>query len=294
MRIFSGKMRIVITILAVGIVTGAVGLWIGHSIDSETDPVREPNEADVLSLASPAFARSSEASFLEDEAGISLYYSAGQDLDLSKAKEAFEAHGYVETETPTYIIGSIALEGLPESDDVHCYVQKDGWIVVYYPKDQPLSKIVDWRYYSENRLTTDKLKEGMLVMSDSLSINPTDSKYYHWQFTDAKKWMIIIETQSGKGTDSFNLNIPSTLTVYDRSWSHRAGSGKATNCGVLTLSQLAPDTTHVIDATGYSGPGAQPGTTVYRSYLMIDGTQVILINGSSISEVAICLIYEEA
>ena len=78
-------------------------------------------------------------SFLEDEAGISAYMNAGQNIDLNLAKKAYRT---IEEETEQYIIGSVKLTGYSETEDVHAYVHKDGWIVTYYLKDEPSAKIL--------------------------------------------------------------------------------------------------------------------------------------------------------
>jgi hypothetical protein len=234
-----------------------------------------------LFLTKPALAAEG-TTFLEQEAGMSLYFNAGQTLNLSTAKSVYKT---VESETATYLIGSISLPGLPETDDVHCYVQKDGWIVVYYLKAEPVSKIIDWNYYTSGQLTSNKLKTGMGEMCTALGITPTDAKYYHFQYSYASKWMIVTESVVNNGSDSFNLNIPSSFSVYERSWSHRNGAGKTTKCGSLTQTQLAPDIAHVVEAYVESS---------YYTFLKIDGTQIDRTDGSVTSEIAIVLVYREA
>jgi hypothetical protein len=219
-------------------------------------------------------------SFLEQEAGMSLYLNAAQALDLAKAKGVYKT---IESETSTYLIGSIALPNLPETDDVHCYVQKDGWIVVYYLKAEPVSKIIDWNYYSGGQLTSNKLKVGMSQMCDALGFTPTDAKYYHFQFPYANGWMIAADSASWD-TDTFKMNIPSSFTFYERSWSLCAGSGR-TACGLLSSTQLLPDMDHTVEAK-HDG----------WSRLIIDGKEIANFSSGSISmsEVAILLIYREA
>jgi hypothetical protein len=230
-------------------------------------------------------------SFLEQEAGMSLYLNAAQALDLAKAKGVYKT---IESETSTYLIGSIALPGLPETDDMHCYVQKDGWIVVYYLRAEPVGKIIDWNYYSGSQLTSNKLKVGMSQMCDPLGLTPTYAKYYHFQFPYANGWMVITESQVQNGTDSFNLNIPSSYTVYERSWSHRSGTGRDTIIGSLTSAQLAPDVSHAVVAEVSGGCGYI--SCSFYGTLKIDGTTIDSINTDTYttsSEVAILLVYRE-
>lgn len=79
-------------------------------------------------------------SFLEEEAGISAYTNVGEAINLGNAKTAF---GTIEYETSDYIIGSVPLPDYAETEDVHAYVHKDGWVVAYYLEDEPVAKIVE-------------------------------------------------------------------------------------------------------------------------------------------------------
>lgn len=281
MSISSRRIRIAAAILGVVIFVGVIGLPVGLYVHNQAKLGPGPSEADALTLELPALAQGEEASFLEEEAGMSLYFNAAQALSLSTARGAFRT---VESETSNYIIGSIALPGLLEADDVHCYVHKDGWIVVYYLEQEAVSKIIDWNYYSSSKLTTNKLRVGMNLMCSSLALSPTSLGYYHWQLPLANRWMIITESTTGSA-DTFNLNIPSTYAVYERSWSHRGRSGHATYCGLLTLDQLMPDAVHVVTAS-------QSGS---NSAFGLDGVWIhsYYCSGYVDSYVAIVLVYRE-
>lgn len=224
----------------------------------------------AYSFVYPAFAQSmsSETTFLEEEAGISLYVNIGQSIDLAVAKTVYRT---IEKETADYVVGSIALPGLSENEDVHGFVHKDGWIVIYYLKRAPISKIVDWNLWSEGKLTKNKLQVGLEQMTNALGVVVTSVKYYHFQYPNANKCMVILETLVGKGEDSFNITIPNDLTVYERSWSHYAQyiydswytkysyfkiDGNTINSisqeyhpvtksGTLTVAQLIPGVVHV-------------------------------------------------
>jgi len=221
-------------------------------------------------LVNPVFAQSasSETTFLEEEAGISIYVNVGRFLDLEVAKTVYRT---LEKETANYTVGSIALPDLPESEDVHCFVHKDGWIVVYYLKAEPIGKIVDWNYWSGSQLTENKLQVGLEQMGNALGASVTDAKYYHFQYPYANKCMIIIETLVGVGEDSFNITIPGEFTVYERSWSHyaqfagqyymsffkidgneinRIVTSDQTKYGKLTATQLSKVATHNVSVSG--------------------------------------------
>lgn len=268
MKLESRKMKVGVLLVAI-LIFGFVGLYFyWGSGGGGSDMVAEAGQ--TFLFVNPAFAQSASTgtTFLEEEAGMSIYVNVGQSLDLSVAKTVYKT---IEKETSDYIVGSLSLPNLPETEDVHCFVDKDGWIVVYYLKNEPISKIIDWSYYSpEAGLTKNKLQVGLEQMGDALEVTVTDAKYYNFQYPYASKWMIIIDSRDGAGTDSFNLKIPGNFTVYERSWSHYAenvqtgfgyeyayfridGStistitedGK-TEYGQLTATQLSPDVFHTI------------------------------------------------
>ena len=294
MRYKSRNVKIILILLGV-LVIFSLGTLFGVNIsvnESKRETVDNINMIDGV-LNEISFLRPSQSStFLDDEAGILIYTDMGQQLDLNQAKSGLKT---IEKETSNYIVGSISLPNLPESDDVHIFVHKDGWIVVYYLKVEPLSKIIDWNSYSGGQLTKTKLQLGLDEMSNTLFIIPSAVYYYHFQYPLANKSMLIIEVQNSEGTDSFNIKIPGDLLVFERSWCHRAGSNSLTYTGMLTLAQLNPDIFHTVEAYVYSMGFF--GQYKYSSFV-IDGTPISDIstgeNGPEISEVGIGIIYQEA
>jgi hypothetical protein len=255
-------------LLIVILVVGFLGMTFYRNSGRERkDLVAQEGQTNLL--ARPVFAQSmsGDVTFLDEEAGISMYANVGS-LDLSKARTAYRT---IEDDTPDYIVGSLPLPNLTSSDDVHCFVHKDGWIVVYYLKNDPLSKIIDWNYWIGGQLTKNKLQAGLEVMSDALEMPVADANYYHFNYSGANKCMIAIKTQVGPGEGHFNIKIPLECSVYERSWSHYAGytlgyyiyqsqfkvDGNATNTisginhpitiiGQLNESQLSSDVLHSI------------------------------------------------
>jgi len=228
-------------------------------------------------LVNPVFAQSasSETTFLEEEAGMSIYINIGRSIDLAVAKTVYRT---IEKETSNYTVGSIALPGLPESEDVHCFVHKDGWIVAYYLKAESIGKIIDWAYWSGGTLTKNKLQVGLEQMGNALGASVSGAKYYHFQYPYANNCMLIIEIRIGEnseGEDSFNITIPSDgFPVYERSWSHYAEfiysdywgdhpsyfkidgntissivKDGETKYGSLTFAQLSPNISHIVSVS---------------------------------------------
>ena len=159
----------------------------------------------LITLARPAFAAGTAgANFLEEEAGISAFTNVGREIDLVRARGAFRT---IEREGDEYIIGSVGVPGLAEADDVHVFVHRDGWVVAYYGRERPTAWIVDWR-----DLETTKLEAALMQVTTAAGVSIGDVNYYDFRHPEAEKLMIIIDD------DSFNLKIPRTFTVFERSY----------------------------------------------------------------------------
>lgn len=259
MKVKVAKIKIGVLLLTVLI---AIVLMVYHQENNiEEGENRLTSEAEKIhALVYPAFVQEAEpeASFLDKEAGISIYLNTNNTIDLSKAKSVYKA---IEKEDANYIIGSITLPNLPESEDLHCFIHKEGWIVVYYLKNEPVAKIIDWSYWTGEQLTKNKLQVGLEKVCNALGLPSLDARYYHFQYPYANKMIAIIKT-ARKG--AFNIMIPSGLIVYECSWSFYRNSsfyikfkvdeiligecgglcGGGPIYGNLSLSYLSPDVFH--------------------------------------------------
>ena len=96
-------------------------------------------------------------------AGISAYTNIGKQINLLLAEEAFKG---VEFRGDDYVIGIVSVSG-SEDDDVHVYVQKDGWIVAYYPDHQLVPKIIkDLMNPADN-----KLEDALTKVCEKLNVH---------------------------------------------------------------------------------------------------------------------------
>ena len=134
----------------------------------------------------------------------------------------------IETVSDDYIIGEVALPELPEKAHPHVYVNKDGWIVAYYSKDEPASKIMQWIGYSGGKITTTTLEDAIRKLYDALRLPyPEEISYYDFEYPRANRIMLITETIDVKGTDPFYLRIPSGTRLYEASWTlYQTGDDK--------------------------------------------------------------------
>jgi hypothetical protein len=216
-----------------------------------------------LALASTAQAQEKGVNFLQQEAGISAYVKVGQTIDLAQVKGVFKT---VETIGDQYIIGEVALPDLPEEAHPHVYVNKDGWIVAYYSKHEPASKITHW----ERATAGTTLEQAIRRVFSPVRVE--EIKYYNFKYPQAQHIMLITEVLEADGRDTFYLKIPQGLQIFEASWLHyssRQGyasqlwiddvqinsfSDKGARYGDLT-GRLRIDFRHTIVVTAYKGDG---------------------------------------
>ena len=177
----------------------------------------------------------SSASFLEDEAGISARIKV-DNVNLSQAETAFK---YIEAQTDTYIIGSVAIDGYGESYDVHVYVDVSGDMVAYYLKSEPASKIIDWVNYSGGLMTLEgcKLEDALTKVCNAMLKSLPEVAYYDFRYPSAQKIEIIIDEEKVKdliNEEKFKINISGNHTVINCTWSHAVFKN-------TTISNPSPD-----------------------------------------------------
>jgi len=244
---------------------------LGYMYSSKTENHENYESNTIKSLSPlPIISGIDGNTFLEDEAGISAYTNVEGEINLELAKNAFRT---IEYETNEYIIGSVPLPDYLETEDVHCYVHKDGWIVSYYLEDEPAGKIVDWEYYTtDEQITTTKLEGGIVEVCNAAGALKGEIKYYDFRYPNANKLMIVAEALwESTETDTFDITLPNDFVFYERSYSHcnRYTStssssymyideeqisrvyGSETNYGLLSASKLSPDVSHSIKTTSY-------------------------------------------
>lgn len=236
----------------------------------------------TLFLAPPVLAQSSvSTTFLDREAGICAYTNVQVPIDLAVAKRVFRI---VERESSDYIIGSIALPGLSDEEDVHCLIHRDGWIIVYYLKSEPVSKIIDWRYWSASGFTKNKLQLGLELVANTLKIAIPEVKYYHFQYPLANKLMIVADTLIGPGRDTFKITISEEIELYEASWSHYDEGGLST-CYFVVDGRVVSKIYSGAPVTGYGflsgfGKGVTHVIEVYSEYAKggtLRGASIVLV-----------------
>jgi hypothetical protein len=222
------------------------------------------HNGDGLRLQPPAFVNTAYADSgnigarLDEEAGISAYFNAGQTITLSRVRGQFRT---IETETADYILGSVAVPNYIEHFDAHVYVHRTGWILAYYLRPDPVSKIIDPKARS---ITTTKLANVLAAVGGVAGVPVPEVVHYDFRYPNATHMMLVAEDDNAG--DDFTVQIPSSFAYFERSW-----ATQTSNCcgyyftvnginkpnvvfdsdspyGIITASQLLPDTTHRITA----------------------------------------------
>lgn len=201
-----------------------------------------------LNLTHPTFSPTvaATATFLSQEAGMSIWLNAtaSAPLSLTAVKNVMQPSN-IEVMTSDYIIGSIPLTavGFSSDDYPHCFVDTNGWIVIYYLKVNianpsttsgwvgkmfPMFKdtLHVWYDKDTHQLSDNLLHYSLVLVCQALSsagptVDPSSAQYYHFQHPNAKTLEIAIKTAEGAGvTKTFNVKIPSNITIDERSWSY--------------------------------------------------------------------------
>ena len=177
------------------------------------------NKLTEIFFSKPVLAQEAGA-FPADEAGISAYLNVGQTIDLAKAKSALRG---IQAEGDNYVIGIIELHGLPEEEFPHMYISMDGWILAYYSKFAPSSRIFQWYGYQGGPITTTTLQDAIARLCPTIGVNfiqvKGDVAYYHFNYLEATKVTIAVDTTEGMD-DTFNYSIPLNVVLYEGSFSH--------------------------------------------------------------------------
>jgi hypothetical protein len=227
-------------------------------------PGQQAKTQNSLALAAPPFVGEAQAqgspeafnigAYLDQEAGISAYFK-GSAITLSSVRGLFRT---IELDTADYIIGSIPVTNYAEHFDVHVYVHKDGWILAYYLKQDPVGKILDIKAFT---ISTTKLKTVVSAVAAAAGSAFTDVTYYDFRYPSATNMLLVYEDEAN-GND-FTILLPSTNGYFERSFGWTDNTccnsyfrvdgtqmpvtySSDTSYGIITAGQLMPDVTHTI------------------------------------------------
>lgn len=256
--------------------------------DADTQPVAVSQGPLVISLAPPAFAQTAGLKFPMNEVGISAYVNMGTAIDLAKAQALLSVP---EDVTDTYVIGTVPLTGNTEDMWPHVYISKDGWLMAYYPASEPSSKLFQWYGYQGGTVNTTTLRDVLISLATNLHLDLSKTEagtsYFHFQYPDATKLIIAVDTVSG--SDEFRYTVPSGVALYDAAWTHHAegvvlsygkggtwssidgkalysaGDGTYSVCYGMSLEYRSPNVAHNV-AISQTGAGGWMGFAIVFLY----------------------------
>jgi hypothetical protein len=143
------------------------------------------------------------------EAVISAYIQTSA-INLNLIRSQFRT---IESETPQYIIGSVAVPGYPEIFDVHVFAHVDGWILAYYLNDDVTSKIAD---VAASRIDTTILEIVLQIVAGAAGVPALNITYYDFRFPNATNVLLVAEDNIN-GND-FSIELPNEYAYFERSW----------------------------------------------------------------------------
>ncbi|MBX3058499.1 MAG: hypothetical protein KF770_18710 [Anaerolineae bacterium] len=262
------KLRIVTITVLLGLLL-ASGIYHGVLFGA-TAPEAVRQNGPVSLQAPPfvhtAYAQGDPTQSIVDEAGMSAYFQAPGTIDLSDVRGLYRT---IETDTGSYIIGSMAVTGYGEPHDAHVYVHVDGWVLAYYFNDEPVGKIFDTLNYTGGPIQT-KLEIILGIVANSIGIGSNFTPiYYDFRYPDATNLLLVGDYTPSYATDEFTMKLPDIYTYYERSWAFSGSggssfqlngvtiaSGGTASWGTFTPTQLPPNQTHTITllSCSYCGP----------------------------------------
>ena len=216
-----------VVVLSVVIVMFALTL----PAESEKAPSAEQQTGEGISLQPPAFVKSAHAAalaqtdmgFLIEEAGVTAYTKLSQQLDFTTLQSRFKT---IRQQTDQFIIGIVIAPGyerLPEfaeSAEVQVFLHRDGWIIAYLTRYQTTSALFDWVNYEEKRLTGTMIENVVRLLALDSGVANFNVAYYDFRNPEATNLMLAATREPINQGNSFQVNIPRGLTVYESSWSH--------------------------------------------------------------------------
>ena len=217
-----------------------------------------------------------------DEAGIAAYLHVPQTIDLTKVVGLYRS---VETQTDTYVLGSIGVRDYDENHDAKLYVHKSGWLMAYYPNTEPTSKIFDWRHYQGDATLKIKLEDVLDQVVTKIGATLNGLTYYHFAFPNATAMSLIADKGAFNSADDFQVTLPGAFAYYERSWS--LGVNMVACCvasgeylldaqsisklnpnpwvfdqGRFTEAQMRADSLHTVTAKSYANGEAYAGLAI--------------------------------
>jgi hypothetical protein len=121
----------------------------------------------------------------------------------------------------------------------YLYLNVDGWMVVYFPKDSSASEMMQWNNYTPGQLETTLLRDMINEMVFNIDSSYSgDVKYYHFQYPQANRLTIVVETvfNPNQKDNNFSVIIPGIVHEASYSMYYSYGETGVTHTCNLALS----------------------------------------------------------
>ncbi len=188
--------------------------------------------------------------FPVDEAGISAYLKIDNPGSNELTKALYYRKETIEDQQETHIIISFEIDITIEAETSNnetinekiyplIYLNTDGWMVAYFPKQEESIKIMQWTNYSPGNLETNVLKEALVKMTDNIDATYSNPiKYYHFSYPEANRITLVAETihYPSDSRNSFSVTVPGIIHEVSYSFFHSFQIGHpASDCSLKLL-----------------------------------------------------------
>jgi hypothetical protein len=177
---------------------------------------------DTINLVAPSIVIG--WSFPQSEAGLGAYINTGQVVNLEKLKAICSK---VEIVGDNYIVGIIPISDWGGNIDVHLYADRDGWLVAYLKKSDPISMVMQWGTSDPDNPTISVIGSNTLMDALKKAGDAAGAKiiadgvgYYDFEFPNADRMMIIANVQATAGSSVFQIEMPNALMLFEAAYYH--------------------------------------------------------------------------
>ena len=128
--------------------------------------------------------------FPVDEAGLAAYIRVKNINPENLSRIPFET---IEKQGKTFVYGKLKTDR-PEKSP-HLYIGLDGWIVAYYLRDEPRSKMINFGldYYGNFVFLKNELEKAVCSASGHFGQGCSEIKYYDFEFPQATRMSLVGE-----------------------------------------------------------------------------------------------------
>ena len=188
----------------------------------------------------------------DTQAGMAAYVNVGS-LNLENATEAYTQIYNLST---SHAVGTINIGNNYGSDNIHVYVDTNGWIVAYLTRDEELGHMIQWAGVDYNNPTLKTTFEDAISrVCSSIGVNYSviqgNIKYYDFEYPQATNVVIFMNTVLA-GSEYTTVLIPGTYTIYSMDYSHFSTLNNPSCPSYFYLDGIQISSTHIRILNSYN------------------------------------------